>query len=536
MMQRRQFLKTTLATAAAAAVYPAESAQPPPKNPDAPAPRSCDTFVYGSTPGGIAAAVEAARRGDRVVLACPKQNPGGMAASGLSTTDAVRRHLFGGFVIEFISKIREHYRQTLGDDPHEWKLVRDGWYYEPSVAEIVFRRILAAEEDRLDWLPGHWLAKATVEGNRITSVELEGPDGHTVACTARTFIDGTYEGDLAARADVPYRVGREGRDEYGESKAGIHYMNWRTGEQIMTADTGEPSIAIQAFCARSIFTDDPEHRVPIEKPATYDEHLPDYLPLIDDFKSGRLRGWGWGTRLPRRKYQMNGNIAGLTSLNCPGVNWGYPEADRHHRQRLDDFHRDHAAGLIYFLSHDEHVPSKVREHMGRIGLDDREFVTNGHWPWQLYVRQGRRIEGRAIVTEHSFTVDPKTGRTPPAEDSIAMGEHSFDVHPCHDRRFAVDGFMEGVLWYPKKAAGPAQPGQIPYGVMLPKRIDNLLVPVAMSSTHVAMSVLRMEPVWMTTGQVAGLAAATAREKSCHVAQLDPTPLPKILKIRTSPEV
>src|SRR6187399_1263353 len=62
----------------------------------------CDAFVYGSTPGGIAAAVEAARRGLKVVLACPQKHPGGMAASGLCTTDAVRRHLFGGIVAEFV--------------------------------------------------------------------------------------------------------------------------------------------------------------------------------------------------------------------------------------------------------------------------------------------------------------------------------------------------------------------------------------------------------------------------------------------------
>ena len=174
--------------------------------------------------------------------------------------------------------------------------------------------------------------------------------------------------------------------------------------------------------------------------------------------------------------------------------------------------------------------------MQAIGLHDEEFGDNGHWPWQLYVRQGRRIEGRAIITEHNFTPDPKTGKTPVVEGAIAMGEHSFDVHPCHDRRFLVDGFMEGVLWYPKKADGPAQPGQIPFGAMLPKNVDNLLVPVAMSSTHVAMSVLRMEPVWMTTGQIAGLAASMAREQNCDVASIDPEPLPKLLKIRTVHEL
>lgn len=526
-MQRREFLMT-VGTVAAATTVRMASAEPR----IAAKGRSCDTFVYGSTPGGIAAAVEAARRGERVVLACPKKHPGGMASSGLCTTDAVRRHLFGGLVLEFIRGVRDYYQEIFGSDPAQLKLTQDGWYYEPSVAEHVFRRMLAAEEKRLEWLPGLWLTDAQVTDGRIGKVELEDDSGARFPVAARTFIDGTYEGDLAAKAKVPYRVGREGRDEYGESKAGIHYMNWRTGEQIITADTGEPSIAIQAFCARSIFTDDPDHRIPIEKPATYEQHLPDYLPLIEDYNTGRQRSYGYGTPLPRSKYQMNGSITDLTSLNCPGINWGYPEADRYHRQRLDQFHVNHAAGLIWFLQHDPRMPDSVREKMQRIGLHDEEFVDNGHWPWQIYVRQGRRIEGRAVITQNNFMVDEKTGRTPAVEHPIAMGEHSFDVHPCHDRRFLVDGYMEGVLWYPKKAEGPAQPGQIPYGAMLPRKIDNLLVPVAMSSTHVAMSVLRMEPVWMTTGQIAGLAAAQAHDRNCQVAQLDPTSLPRTLGIRT----
>ena len=311
-------------------------------------------------------------------------------------------------------------------------------------------------------------------------------------------------------------------------------MNWRTGKQILTPDTGEPSIAIQAFCARSIFTDDPAHRVPVEKPAAYEQHLPDFLPLLDDFKSGRVKSWDWGQRLPHRKFQMNGDIEALTSLNCPGVSWSWPEADRHHRQRLAQFHVDHAAGLIWFLQNDARVPAAVRAAMAPLGLHDGEFRDSGHWPWQIYVRQGRRIEGRAVVTQHNFTVDARSGRTPRVAHPIAIGEHSFDVHPCHDRRYAVDGFMEGVLWYPKKAFGPAQPGQIPYAAMLPKNVDNLLAPVALSSTHIAMSVLRMEPVWMTTGQIAGLAASEAARSRTDVAQIDPDPLPRRLKIQTDP--
>jgi hypothetical protein len=520
MIGRREFLTGSTAALAAGAAA-AESFD-------------CDVFVYGSTPGGVAAAVEAARRGLKVVFACPQKHLGGMAASGLSTTDVVRPQLFGGLVVEFITNVRNHYQKLLRDQPDEYKLVHDGWYYEPSVAELAFEQLVQAEEKMIRRLPAHHLTTATVQGRRIVSVVLDGPKSERSTIRAKTFIDGTYEGDLAGASKVPCRVGREGRDEYGEPFAGIHYMNWRTGEQIMTPDTGEPSPAIQAFCARSIFTDDPAKRVVIEKPASYDLHLVDYLPLLDDFESKRVTRWSWGARLPRRKYQMNGNIEGLTSINIPGASWTWPEAARHHRARLQQFHVDHVAGLIWFLQNDSRVPREIREHMAPIGLHKEEFSDSEYWPWQIYVRQGRRIEGRAIVTQHSFTVDPKTGRTPQVKQPVAIGEHSFDVHPCQDRRFAVDGFMEGVLWYPRKAFGPAQPGQIPYGVMLPKNIDNLLVPVAVSSTHVAMSVVRMEPVWMTLGQVAGLAASESVRQRVEVASIDPAPLPRMLGIQVDP--
>ncbi len=514
-MNRRAFLATPLAAAAA------------------PAPRACDVFVYGSTPGGVTAAVEAARQGLRVILACPQMHLGGMAASGLSTTDAVRTELFGGQVAEFIGLVRAHYQRTLANDPTEYARTHDGWYYEPSVAEAAFDKMVRGEP-LLTHLPGHHLVKATTANGRVTSAELDAPGGAKLTITAATFIDGTYEGDLAAAAGVPYRVGRESRAEHGEPFAGIHYMNWRTGRQILTPDTGEASPAIQAFCARCIFTDDPTIRVPIEKPATYDLHLPDYLPLLDDFASGRVTRIGRGTQLPNRKFQMNGNIEAMTSANLPGASWTWPEAARHHRARLAQFHVDHVHGLVWFLKTDPRVPAAIRESWQPIGLPKTEFAGSNHWPWQIYVRQGRRIEGRALVTQHNFTVDPKTKRTPSVAHPIAIGEHSFDVHPCHDRRYAVDGYMEGVLWYPKKAFGPAQPGQVPYGAMLPKKIDNLLVPVALSCTHVAMSVLRMEPVWMTLGQIAGLAAATAKRQRVAVANIDPDPLPAKLKIRVDP--
>ena len=527
MMNRRAFIGSGAAVLSVATVStPADTPRP--------TALTCDVFVYGSTPGGIAAAIEAARRGCRVILACPKTHPGGMTASGLCTTDAVRPELFGGLLIEFVNGVREDYRRNLGESSPDWPLIRDGWFYEPSVAERVFEQLLEREAERLTFLRGYHLTSATTRDGLVREVSLKTPRDETSNLVAKTFIDGTYEGDLAAAAGVPSRVGREGRDEHGESLAGIHYMNWRTGQQIITPDTGEASPAIQAFCARSIFTTDPARRVPFEKPASYDQHLSDILPLLDDFATRRVKRRTLGTKLPRQKFQLNGSIDQLTSLNCPGLSWSWPEAGRHHRARLERFHVEHAASYVWFLQNDPRVPDTIRAVWKPAGLHRDEFKDNGHWPWQIYVRQGRRIEGRAKVTQHNFIVSAKTGRTPAIAHPIAIGEHSFDVHPCHDRRYAVDGWMEGVLWYPKKAFGPAQPGQVSYGAMLPKKIDNLLVPVALSSSHIAMSVLRMEPLWMTTGQIAGLAAAEAKAQSLHAANIDPDPLPQKLSIQVDP--
>ncbi len=109
------------------------------------------------------------------------------------------------------------------------------------------------------------------------------------------------------------------------------------------------------------------------------------------------------------------------------------------------------------------------------------------------------------------------------------------MHPCHDRRFAVDGWMEGVLWYPKKAV---RPGAARSGSLRRHAAQETRQPAragrAIVSTHIAMSVLRMEPLWMTTGQIAGLAAAVAKDKSLDVANLAPESLPQMLKIKTDP--
>jgi hypothetical protein len=544
-MNRRSFLKS--AGAAIVAGYFARSAaagtetpSPPPDSPhspDDPPISSCDVFVYGSTPGGVAAALFAARGGCRVILACPKMHPGGMLASGLGGLDTRRRDLLSGFVLEYREvRLTELRRLEAAGVPAWQRGVPGHGGSAPSFAERIFEDLLAAQAERLAFWRRHHLTAAITRHGRIVEVSLEpeGPAGVRRRVAAKTFIDATYEGDLAAAAAVPFRVGRESRDEFGEPLAGICYFDSKRGKEIITPDTGSASPAIQAYCARCVITTDPNKLVPFEKPASYENHLPDLWPLLNDFLSGRLKNRSYGKPLPGLKWELNGSIDLPTSLDVPGVSWAWPEANRAHRRRLEQFHLDHAASFFWFLQNEPRMPAHVRAQWRLAGRHRDEFADNNHWPWQIYVRQGRRIEGREQVTQHNFTVQSRTGLTPRLTQPIAIGDFTIDVHACHDRRFAEQGCLEGAIWFRETIPSPAQAGQIPYGALLPRQLDNLLVPLALSSSHIGMSVVRMEPVWMITGQVAGLAAAEAQSSGLDVAQIDPNPLLRRAGIITDP--
>ena len=535
-MNRRAFLQLAPAAALLAPGAKLLAQSPAADAATAPGTVDADLLVYGSTPAGIAAAVSAARGGCRVILACPKNHPGGMLASGLCGLDSHRTDTHSGFVVEFTQRVHAVYRQRALSGAPSWKQFQSGkGGHEPSVAEGVFTALIQGESPQLSYWKQHQLTSATTANGRITSATLTPADGPPKTVRATTFIDATYEGDLSAAAGVPYRVGREAAAEYNESFAGVRYMNFHTdGSLVPTPDSGDASPYIQAYCARCILSADPGNLVPFTKPDTYELHLPDLWPMLEDFAKGRMGGRGLGTPLPARKYEINGAIDEWTGLDCPGVNLDWPEASPARRAVLEKFHLDHAASYFWFLQNEPQVPDSIRAVWSNVGLPADEFTDSGHLPWQIYVRQGRRIEGRAKVTQANFMPNPSTGRSPRVEHPIAVGEYTFDIHACRDRRFTVSGLMDGVFWYPGRIKPPCVAGQIPYASMLPKNLDNLLVPVGLSATHIGFSVVRMEPVWMATGQAAGLAAAEAKKNSLTVAQIDPTPIPALAKTKVDP--
>jgi hypothetical protein len=474
--------------------------------------------VYGATPGGIAAAIAAAESGEKVLLIEPTSRIGGLTTSGLSHTDfRTFEGLNGGF-LKFSRRVLDHYRRECGADSPQVKDSFQGTHGEPKVNLLVFEKWLA-EHDGIKVRTRCTLRDVTVasakrgEGHdtmrRIESIRIVNAAGEVERIAARVFIDGTYEGGLMAAASVEYRVGREGRDEYGESLA---------------PEQGDGQL--QAYNFRLIMTRDPVNRVALSKPDGYRRELfAGVLPLLAE---GRIEHvFDYPSRciykahlpaLPNGKHDINDVSAGIIRLSLPGDNLAWPDGDAAARRRVFDEHRLWNVGLLYFLQNDAEVPAKFRDEARQWGLCRDEFTDTDHLPPQLYVREARRMVGKRVYREQDCDHAAGDARSVLHTDAIAMGDYGPNCHGTAHEGTRFGGKHTGEFYK------GVPPYQIPYDVLVPEDVDNLLVPVAASATHVAFCALRLEPIWMSLGNAAGHAAHLANSKQLPVQNV---PIPAL---------
>lgn len=501
-----------------------------------------DVVVYGGTPGGLAAAVTAARLGHRVALIEYHGHLGGMSASGLGKSDIETREAIGGLFREFVGRVRQDYVERYGESHPNVKLCRDGYYYEPSVAERVFDRMVGAET-RLRVYRRHRLAEVMREGRTVIGLRAINRDtGASVEFRGRIFIDGTYEGDLAAFAGAEYRVGRESRAETHELHAGVVYQDYDT-RQFLAGTTGEGDKRVQAYTYRLCLTTDPANSAVLKSPPPdYDRKR--YTGYIDDWKAGRMgpprvmkEGLGYFgptfntvvralsiAEIPNGKTDINMNPRPL-GFPFAEENYSYPEAGWEERERISTRIRNITLGLLYFLQNDPEIPAEQRQLANRYHLARDEFVDSGNFPWQLYVREARRVVGEYTLSEHDLISGPDLGRPRVHADAIAAGEFPIDSFPVRKREPGHDVALEGYILMLDKFT---RPYQIPYGVIVPKAVDGLLVPVPASATHVAFSTIRLEPTWMALGQAAGAAAHLAITGGIEPRRIDVSRLQRLL--------
>lgn len=505
-----------------------------------------DVVVVGGTPGGIAAALSAGRAGRKVLLIESHRHIGGMSTSGLGKSDVEKRHLIGGLFREFTDRVRRRYLDRYGEHSPDFALCQDGYYFEPSVAEAVFNEMLA-ECPNISVRTQHRLVRAEVYQNVLVRIEIENNNGTQVGslrhfwCTAGVFIDATYEGDLLAAAGAEFRLGRESRDEFNEPHAGHIYFDYQSA-RILPGSTGEGDDRLPAFTYRLCLTTNPANAKVLRKPPPeYDRN--NYVGYFDDLAAGRLSGpkivkpgRGYNpahfdtmvralsvSEIPNQKTDVNINPRPL-GFPFAEENSDYVTGDAATRQRICERHRELTLGLLWFLQNDNDIPPAHREIARQFHLPLDEFTDNGHFPFQLYVREARRLKGEYTLTEHDMTTDAATSRARP--DVIAVGEFPIDSFPCRKRQPNDTLVLEGYLGMLDSVTCPYG---IPYGIMLPESIDGLLVPVAASTTHVAFSSIRMEPTWMCLGQAAGTAAHLALAHKCQPRQVARDKLRESLK-------
>jgi len=482
-----------------------------------------DVVVYGGTAGGVIAAVSAARAGMRVALLEPARHLGGMVSGGLSATDVGKKEAISGYALEFYLRAGRHYDMAQYGQEAAWMM-------EPHVAEEILRQMLREAgvmvmmEQRLREHDG-----VTKTGAIIRQITME----TGASFTASVFVDSSYEGDLMAQAGVSYTWGREGPRQYGESLAGVRAQT--KGHQFAVnlspydaegnllpeidrgprGEAGAADRKVQAYNYRLCFSDDPANQTSFARPEGYH---PERYELLARLLKAQLQAEGAAPkistllsiiRIPNHKADVNNN--GPFSTDYLGASWAYPNASYEVRDRIQRAHQDYTAGLLYFLANDAQVATETRKEMNQWGLCRDEFTDNGNWPFQLYVREARRMVGEFVMTQEDLQTEVRK------PDAIGMGSYNSDSHNV-DRIIDPDGFVrnEGNMEVPVK------PYQIPYRIMLPKRGEtaNLLVPVAFSASHVAYSSVRMEPQYMILGQAAGDAAAMAVRAKCAVQEID----------------
>ena len=494
-----------------------------------------DLVIYGGTAAAISAAVQAKRMGRSVMVVSPDKHLGGMTSGGLGWTDSGKKEVIGGLAKEFYQRVYQHYRQpsawvqqTREDygkrakgDLSTAESERAMYVFEPHVAEALMERWV--EEHDIEVVREAFLDRSgegvRMDNGRIRSIK--DLDGHVYR--GKMFIDATYEGDLVAAAGVTTTFGRESNSQYDEIYNGnqvgvLHHAHFfatpidpyvRPGDpssgllpRIGTSTPGvrgEADHRIQAYCFRMCMTNDASNRIPFPKPEGYDASQ--YELALRVYESGWDRLTQKFDLLPNHKTDTNNH--GPFSTDNIGMNYDYPEADYERRREIVAEHETYQKGLMWFIANDPRVPSHVREDIQGWGLAADEFKDNGGWPHQLYVREARRMVGSYVMTEHDCLDRRQTPQ------SVGMGSYTLDSHNV--RRYVTEkGFVQNEGDIGVKVPVPYK---IAYGSLVPKADEcvNLLVPVCVSSSHIAYGSIRMEPVFMILGQSAATAAAMAIE-------------------------
>ncbi|HTF20644.1 MAG TPA: FAD-dependent oxidoreductase [Chryseolinea sp.] len=469
-----------------------------------------DVCVYGASAAGIAAAVAVAREGHSVVIVEPTHKIGGLLSAGFRMAQDVpyADHL-GGLTGAF-------YETDIHFPPLRHKQGASRY----SIAAL--QKLIDQYGDLIQVITDHRISAATTVKGTIKEAIFEfapadengvpTPQRKTaslVKVKSKVFIDASYEGDLMAFSKVKYRVGKEGKNEYGESLAGVVVSKKFPGVDPYKVKgdptsgllscihpdpigrEGDSSRFFMAYNFKLAWEANPTPEFPgilITPPQNKNQ---DVYELLRRYKEA-----GYETTWPNENFSRGQLMTGT----LPGLNTEYPNGDWKTRTRIWQAYVDHIRTLTDFSGKEVRL------------LSDNNEDTNG-WPSYLYIRSARRMVGEYVMTQKDLQLQTDVP-TP-----VGLGYYMVDIYP---NRMGVlpDGTLitEGNLW---EMVCPG-PYQIPYGALIPKKSEctNLIVPLCMSASHIAYSSIRMESTYMVMGEAAGVAAALAVGSNKPVQDID----------------
>jgi len=486
-----------------------------------------DVVIYGGTSAGVIAAYTAHKMGKSVVIINPNEHIGGLSSGGLGQTDIGNKQAVTGLSREFYRKLGKAYGRF------------ESWTFEPSMTEKLFKDYL--KEGNIPVIYNKRIAEVSKNQSAIESVTIVntmGDEGARQVISGKVFMDCTYEGDLLPLAGVSYFVGREDNSVYNEKLSGFQLpeyhkqsgyhqfpdgvspykvsgdpssgLVWGVSDNEATP-TGTGDKLVQAYNFRICLTDSVENQLPIVRPAGYDSTKYELLVrLIEAQPTMRaLNQYFIWSPMPKRKTDIN-NRGGF-STDMIGHSHQWAEATHEERKKIYEEHLSYTKGLLYFMANDSRVPDTLRNEVKKWGYPKDEYKKYGHFTPQIYVREGRRMVGDYVMTEANCRGEVIV------KDGVGMAAYTMDSH--NTQRIVVNGMVknEGNV-----EVGGFPPYPISYRALTPKASEctNLLVPIALSSTHIAFGSIRMEPVFMVLAQSAAIAAAMAIDGETSVQDVN----------------
>ena len=527
-----------------------------------------DICVYGGTASGVMAALAAHQEGSTVILVEPTRCLGGMTGGGINHLDWGKGETVGGSTYKILMDgLKDqkrahggHAKHGIGNKQYRErfkKLVKDRGItviYDHRVGKVQVGDEIINKPTREQPITLGEKIVSKNKNNSIRSIILdyapvdetgcpipEPKKRNVITVSAKVFIDCSYEGDILGMSGVRYTWGRESREHYDESLAGVRPSLWihdvdpyvepgnpKSGlipfiQDRKIGPLGSADSLSMGYCFRYEF-DMSGQGIPIPESTNYDpaefevyrrairdgvdifsnRHMRTTLNKFTVHKKGPFVGGA----------QSNRNLMGSTVYGC---NEEYPNGDWATRSRIWKFHQEFLINSIHFAKTDPSAPRSMKQRAMNTSFRKGVFDKTGGWPNQLYVRQARRMVSSYVVTQRDLE-----GKTDPP-NAVSLAAYGVDDWPyavvVQDDKIALQGGAFSIVYLDEGKYNGSY--KIPYEAIVPSKgeCDNLLVPVCVSASHIAFTSLRMEPVWMILGESAGVAAAMAVDNEIAVQEV-----------------